>query len=291
MAETSSYIGSLIQQSFQSLSSLLSMWGGHQMGGGGMQGPSGIAGLLGSSRRVADVLLVLDDLDQQREESIDKLAESEQPATPRRGERICLDDASIHSPDGKCLASDLSFSVEASSQFSDDDNSSRSNLIITGGTGSGKSAVVRVLRGIWQPGRGRVGKPTALSAIPQSPLVPTGALSLINMLTYPLEVEAGSDDAEAAAAVLLPLMQRLRVVYLIERNEEGWHAVKDWETVLSLGEQQCLGVIRVLYHGCSWLLLDEAMSAMGEDVAAECYGMLKERGEYTHTHTHTHTTY
>ena len=35
MAETSSYIGSLISQSFSSLSSLLSMWGGWGGGGGG----------------------------------------------------------------------------------------------------------------------------------------------------------------------------------------------------------------------------------------------------------------
>lgn len=277
MAETSSYIGSLIQQAFSSLSSLLSMWGGHSYGGGGggNQGPSGIAGLLGCSRRVAEVLLVLDDLDQQREATANRLAESELPATPRRGERICLSDASITSPDGKCLASELTFSVEGQHG----DEADLSSLLITGRTGSGKSSVARVLQGIWLLGSGRVGMPSGLAAIPQSPLVSTSALSLMSMLTYPKQVEADSDEADAAAAVLLPLMQRLRVAYLIERNEQGWHAVKDWPTVLSLGEQQCLGVIRVLYHGCQWLLLDEATSAMGEDVAAECYSILKERGK------------
>lgn len=272
MAETSSYIGSLIQRSFSSLSWLLTMWGGHQQHGQ-QQGPSGIAGLLGSSRRVAEVLIVLDDLDQQREMRASRLAESELPATPRRGERICLSDASISSPDGKCLASELTFSVEG--QCGDE----LSSLIITGKTGSGKSSVARVLHGIWQPGAGRVGIPSGLATVPQSPLVPTDLLTLMGMLTYPNEVEAGTDEADVAAAILLPMMQRLRVAYLIERNEQGWHAIKDWPTVLSLGEQQCLGVIRVMYHGCQWLLLDEAMSAMGEDIAAECYGMFKEQGK------------
>ena len=276
MAETSSYIGSLIQQSFMSLSSLLSMWGGHSMGGGGQQGPSGIAGLLGSSRRVAEVLLVLDDLDRQREDTSKRLAETELPATPRRGERICLSDASINSPDGQCLASELTFSVEEQRG----DETDLSSLLITGKTGSGKSSVARVLHGIRLPGTGRVGMPSGLATIPQSPLVPTSSLSLMGMLTYPKEFAAGSDDVDAAAAVLLPLMQRLRIAYLIERNEQGWHAIKDWPTVLSLGEQQCLGVIRVMYHGCQWLLLDEATSAMGEDVAAECYRVLEERGKH-----------
>ena len=123
MAETSSYIGSLISQSFSSLSSLLSMWGG--WGGGGRGAPSGIAGLLGSSRRVADVLLVLEDLEKQRLANAERLAATEQPPTPRRGERIVLTNASITSPDGKCLASELSVSVESSGS---------ANLLISGGT-------------------------------------------------------------------------------------------------------------------------------------------------------------
>ena len=127
MAETSSYIGSLISQSFSSLSSLLSMWGGWGGGGGGggRGAPSGIAGLLGSSRRVADVLLVLEDLEKQRLANAERLAATEQPPTPRRGERIVLTNASITSPDGKCLASELSVSVESSGS---------ANLLISGGT-------------------------------------------------------------------------------------------------------------------------------------------------------------
>ena len=101
----------------------------------------------------------------------------------------------------------------------------------------------------------------------------------MDMVTYPKQIEVESDDADAAAEDLLPLMKRLRITYLIDRDQLGWHTIKDWPSVLSLGEQQCLGMVRVIYHGCNWLLLDEATSAMGEDVAAECYCMLRERGK------------
>jgi hypothetical protein len=62
MAETSSYIGSVIERTFMTFTSLLSMWGGWGGGGGGMMrgGGGGIAQLFGSCRRVADVLLRAD---------------------------------------------------------------------------------------------------------------------------------------------------------------------------------------------------------------------------------------
>ena len=131
------------------------------------------------------------------------------------------------------------------------------------------------MSGLWQPCAGRVGKPKALAVVPQQPLVPTANLSLLSMLTYPAELEESEWDE--ATAVLLPLMSRLRVANLVERNDEGWAAVQNWETVLSMGEQQCLGFIRLIYHQVKWVILDEATSAMGEDLASECYKMLKER--------------
>lgn len=51
----------------------------------------------------------------------------------------------------------------------------------------------------------------------------------------------------------------------------------EWDAVLSMGEQQCLGIIRLLHHRPKWAVLDEATSAMAEDVAAEAYKMLDAR--------------
>ena len=97
----------------------------------------------GSCRRVSEVLLVCDELDQDHLQDLERAAATAQPPTPRRGQRICLTDASIVAPDGKCLATRLSFSVESDGA---------SNLLITGANGVG-SKIVMVSRFACCPSR------------------------------------------------------------------------------------------------------------------------------------------
>jgi putative ATP-binding cassette transporter len=214
MQEISQYIETLVSRAFQTMSAIMGM---HQQ----------FAWLFGSARRISDVLLVLDELDAQAEAEEERRAAVEEVATPRRGQRICLSDACITAPDGETLVQNLSFSVEAGST---------SNLLIAGAHGVGKSAVVRALSGLWPLTAGRVGWPTCTGSssrvvvIPQAPLVPTlSLLSILDHCTYPLQLEPGSTAATEAIATLAPLMQRLRVHYLVERNENGWHVIKPWE--------------------------------------------------------------
>ena len=256
MAATSEFIGRLIERSFDTFSSLLGL---HEE----------VQELFGSARRVSDVVLVIDELDNDRLADAARVAETQQAATPRRGERICLTDACIVAPDGMCLARGLSFSVESSGL---------SNLLITGPNGCGKTAVSRVLSSVWNVSAGGVGRPEGMVVVPQQALVPTLELSLLDLLTYPAQLEAGSEEEAAAIATLAPLMRRLRVGYLVERNDEGWHAVQAWDKLLSMGEGQCLGIVRALYRKPRWAVLDEPTSAMSEEVAGVAYDMLKQQG-------------
>ena len=114
--------------------------------------------------------------------------------------------------------------------------------------------------------------------IPQLPLVPTCSLSLLDMCTYPEQLPPSDEDAATAAAIatLTVLTARLRVAYLATRNPRGWHSVQQWDSVLSMGEQQALGIVRCVYHRPDFAVLDEATSACAEDVAAEAYSLLGE---------------
>lgn len=57
------------------------------------------------------------------------------------------------------------------------------------------------------------------------------------------ERERERELLEALDAHLLGIMQAVRLHYLIQR-EGGWDATATWEDVLSLGEQQRLGMVR-----------------------------------------------
>ena len=48
--------------------------------------------------------------------------------------------------------------------------------------------------------------------------------------------------------------------YLVER-EGGWDARKEWGEVLSLGEQQRLGMARLFFHRPRFGVLDECTNA------------------------------
>lgn len=39
------------------------------------------------------------------------------------------------------------------------------------------------------------------------------------------------------------ILQHVRLTYLLEREEGGWDANLNWEDILSLGEQQRLGMV------------------------------------------------
>ena len=122
------------------------------------------AWLFGSARRITDVLLVLDELEQQEQLQDERMLQCEQPMT-RRGERLCLKEVVVGTPDGKStLLQGVSLSVEAHG---------RTNVLLTASkSGVGKSAVARVLAGLWLPSCGCVSRPAhGCALIPQQPLV------------------------------------------------------------------------------------------------------------------------
>lgn len=53
---------------------------------------------------------------------------------------------------------------------------------------------------------------------------------------------------------------------------------RDWASVLSIGEQQRLGIARVLYHRPALAFLDEAMSAVTEEAERDAYGLMRAAG-------------
>ena len=140
-------------------------------------------------------------------------------------------------------------------------------VLVTGPSGAGKSTLFRAITGIWPFGSGRVLVPNdaKVMLLPQRPYFPVATLAAA--VSYP--ARAGAFDqariAEVIAAVGLPEWTG--------RLDEEAH----WNRMLSLGEQQRLGVARALLQAPDYLFLDEATASLDEPAEAVLYRLLQDR--------------
>jgi putative ATP-binding cassette transporter len=143
----------------------------------------------------------------------------------------------------------------------------RDQVLVTGPSGSGKSTLFRAIAGIWPFGRGKVSVPASATVmtLPQRPYLPIGPLAAA--VSYPA-VPGTFDQArihDLLVAVGLPA--------LAGRLDEEQH----WNRMLSLGEQQRIGIARAVLHAPDFLLLDEATASLDEPSEAALYRLLHER--------------
>jgi vitamin B12/bleomycin/antimicrobial peptide transport system ATP-binding/permease protein len=147
------------------------------------------------------------------------------------------------------------------------------HVLVNGPSGAGKSTLFRAIAGVWPFGHGTITIPAhaKLMMLPQRPYFPIGALKAA--IVYPAKPDAFSSARveQTLAAVGLP--------QLASRLDEEAH----WNRMLSLGEQQRLGIARALLHEPQYLFLDEATASLDEPSEAALYRLLADRLKATTT--------
>ena len=139
--------------------------------------------------------------------------------------------------------------------------------LVTGPSGSGKSTLFRAIAGIWPFGAGSIAIPAkaTLMMLPQRPYFPVGALRAA--VEYPAREGTFSAGQVGNALVAVGLPK------LAPQLDEHAH----WNGMLSLGEQQRLGLARALLHAPQYLFLDEATASLDEPSEAALYRLLREK--------------
>lgn len=260
LSSTGQYIELLTERAFRTFGSILELH-------------TELGRLFGVVRRVTDLMLTLQQL--QEEEA----AESGHVSTTYRsgenagstsdaGVLLSCHDMDVVAPDGRCLAAGLTFKVCEKEHM----------LITAASSGSGKSALFRHLAQLWPIRSGQMVLTgaakhggLAICYVSQSPLVPTVAASLLEMVTYgcaPWSLskygttndKVDPPDPNTVANVL----ERCHLGSILAR--EGLDSSKRWDEVLSLGEQQCLAIARVVYHKPKAVVIDEGFSAVSSEI-------------------------
>jgi putative ATP-binding cassette transporter len=175
----------------------------------------------------------------------------------RTGEdKVEIDDLLVRLPQGTPLVAADGIAIAAGER-----------VLVTGPSGAGKSTLFRALAGAWPFGAGTIAVPKGakVMTLPQRPYFPIGTLAAA--VTYPAEPGTFAPEAlaEAIGAVGLPA--------LADRLTEEAH----WNRMLSLGEQQRLGIARAILQAPDYLLLDEATASLDESAEAALYRLLGER--------------
>jgi vitamin B12/bleomycin/antimicrobial peptide transport system ATP-binding/permease protein len=171
-------------------------------------------------------------------------------------DKIDLRGLLVRLPNGTPLISADRFSIRANER-----------TLVTGPSGAGKSTLFRAIAGIWPFGDGAIAIPVkaTLMMLPQRPYFPVGSLKAA--IVYPAEDIGFDSDRVSDALIAVGLPQ------LATQLDEEAH----WNRMLSLGEQQRLGLARALLLAPQYLFLDEATASLDEPSEAKLYQLLKEK--------------
>jgi putative ATP-binding cassette transporter len=129
-------------------------------------------------------------------------------------------------------------------------------VLMVGQAGTVTTLLFRALAGQWSWGAGRVAFPMneTMLCIPRSAYLPPGTLR--EVLAYPLPV--ANFPAEAFPRAL----ERLGLDRLVPMLDQS----RRWDHILHDGEQQSLAFARAVIHAPRWLLIDQVLDNLDDDI-------------------------
>jgi vitamin B12/bleomycin/antimicrobial peptide transport system ATP-binding/permease protein len=205
-----------------------------------------------SARRLASLLVSLDDLERaEREETTGRIVRKQAEDGALR-----LRNLSVTLNDGSAVVNEADVAIAPGEK-----------VLVAGESGTGKSTLVRAIAGLWPWGEGEIlVKFEGMFLMPQQPYVPLGTLR--RATTYPLSPEAVEDS------VVRKALEEVGLGYFLDRLDEE---DTRWEQLLSGGEKQRLAFARALIQRPDIVVMDEATAALDSLSQAQLMQLMLER--------------
>ena len=204
-----------------------------------------------SARRVASLLVSLDNLDQAEEAGVGIIERGE-----TKGAALRLENLSVTLDDGTVVVNEAEVEIAPGEK-----------VLVVGESGTGKSSLVRAIAGLWPWGEGKLllKSGARLFMLPQRPYIPIGTLR--RAISYPSAVEDVPKDEVAKA------MKDVGLDHLVDALDEE----KPWDQTLSGGEKQRVAFARVLVQEPDIIVMDEGTSALDPKSQELLMNLVQER--------------
>jgi vitamin B12/bleomycin/antimicrobial peptide transport system ATP-binding/permease protein len=161
--------------------------------------------------------------------------------------RITIDNLEVATPAGCTALREPQVEVRAGDR-----------LLIVGESNSVETLVFRALAGLWPWGSGRISRPKGeeILYMPRRPYLPPGTLR--EVLAYPARVDSIATEDFTAVLTRLGL----------ERLAPGLDKARRWHRELSEDEQQGVAFARALLQRPPWLIIDDVLDSLDDELLA-----------------------
>lgn len=175
----------------------------------------------------------------------------------REDARLSYENLSLWAPgDGKVLLDQLSVSIPLGTR-----------VLVRGSNKAANAALFRATAGVWDSGEGNIVRPNIeqIMFLPERPYLPPGTLKEVLLRTHL--------EATVSAERILKTLELLEMGHLLERAG-GLEIEQDWDSLLSLGEQQMVAFARLLIAAPRFACLDRLSSTLDPERVVRLLGIL-----------------